>query len=223
MAFESGGGGGGLSRANSSRAAASYQNAGDSAWAGMCSRVEDELRRFTALSSQLKKGVDLVGTARDSEEVRARITAAMERGKDSVADISNLLKTKLADAASADEATLSAKERTARTQQQQRFQRDWSTASGVYSDTLKLWQSKARQHPAPAKAAGGGGGKASKAYPSVGSSSSTTSKAEEEASCVCPPFFLSLPARGLSLPALLTRTQRDPAPLFPFSGSRCSW
>ena len=203
MAFESGGGGG-LSRANSSRAAASYQNAGDSAWAGMCSRVEDELRRFTALSSQLKKGVDLVGTARDSEEVRGRIAAALERGKDSVADISNLLKTKLADAASADEATLSAKERTARTQQQQRFQRDWGTASGVYSETLKLWQSKARQHPAPAKAAGGGG-KASKAYPSVGSSSSTASKAEEEASCVW--HWPRSPGRGLPCHAL-TRAVR---------------
>ena len=43
--------------------------------------MEDELRRFTALSAQLKKSVDLVGSARDSEEVRQRIAAALARGK----------------------------------------------------------------------------------------------------------------------------------------------
>ena len=138
MAFE--GSGGGFSRASSSRAtgasATSYQNAGGegSVWATACSRVEDELRRFTALCSQLKKGVELVGTARDSEEARQKITAALGRGKESVADISNLLRTKLAEAAGAEEAGLSAKERAARKTQQQRFEKDWLTASTAYKE-----------------------------------------------------------------------------------------
>ena len=135
MAFE----GGGFTRASSSRSAgpASYQNAAAgeaSAWAGVVTQVEDELRRFTALSAQLKKSVDLVGSARDSEEVRQRIAAALARGKESVDGISALLRTKLAEAAGKEEAGLSAKDRAARKTQQQRFEKDWLTVSSAYKD-----------------------------------------------------------------------------------------
>lgn len=136
MAFE----GGGFSRSSSSRGAAggaaSYQNAAGegSAWAGVVAQVEDELRRFTALSAQLKKSVDLVGSARDSEEVRQRIAAALARGKESVDGISALLRTKLAEAAGKEEAGLSAKDRAARKTQQQRFEKDWLTVSSAYKD-----------------------------------------------------------------------------------------
>jgi hypothetical protein len=137
MAFE----GGGFSRSSSSRGAAggaaSYQNAAageGSAWASVVTQVEDELRRFTALSAQLKKSVDLVGSARDSEEVRQRIAAALARGKESVDGISALLRTKLAEAAGKEEAGLSAKDRAARKTQQQRFEKDWLTVSSAYKD-----------------------------------------------------------------------------------------
>jgi hypothetical protein len=155
MAFDGGGGGGfarqgsgvgGVARTTSARGAAvSYQNAGESAWAGVVSRVEDELRRFTALTAQLKKGVDAVGSARDSDDVRQKIATAIARGKDSVADISNLLKTKLADLAGAEDEGLSQKERTARRNQQQRFEKDWSSASTAYKDVRGAGGGKRRR------------------------------------------------------------------------------
>ena len=190
MAFDAGGGGGvprqsssGLPRASSSRGAAAssaqtYQGSGDSVWQATCSRVEEELRRLAALTVQLRKSVDAVGTARDSEDVRQKISTSMSKGKDILADIATLLKSKLQEAA--DDTSLSQKERTARRTQQQRFEKDWAAASTAYKEVLQQWQDKAKRNAAPPKG-GAAGGKSQKAYPSIGSASSTTSKAEEEA------------------------------------------
>jgi hypothetical protein len=100
----------------------------------VCGRVEEELRRFATLTSTLKKNVDALGTPRDSEDVRAKITAAVARGKEAVTDISGLLKTNLAEAGATDDASLSQMERTARKTQQQRFEKDWMAASAVYKE-----------------------------------------------------------------------------------------
>lgn len=130
--------GGGLARGSSSRAPASYQNAGASAWTTVCGRVEEELRRFATLTSTLKKNVDTLGTPRDSEDVRTKITAAVARGKEAVTDISGLLKTNLAEAGATDDASLSQMERTARKTQQQRFEKDWMAASAAYKEVRWL-------------------------------------------------------------------------------------
>jgi len=122
-----------LSRGNSSRVQ-SYQGSGENPWTSVCGRIEDELRRFSSLTATLKKNVDTIGSARDSEDIRSKITAAVAKGKDAVADVSGLLKTSLSEASAADDPSLSQKEKAARKVQQQRFEKDWLAASTAFKD-----------------------------------------------------------------------------------------
>ncbi len=115
----------------SSRPSGSYQNA-DRLYTSTCDNVEKQLRLLASYCSAAKKQVELIGGARDSQDLRTKVKAGVVKGTESIKILGTMLKVELAPAV--DSADLSAREKTARKQQMQRYMSDFKSSAEAFED-----------------------------------------------------------------------------------------
>ena len=126
----SSGGAGAIDVGASAASLASYQNA-DRGYLAVCEAIERELKKLTALVAATQKQVDAVGTPKDSLELRKKIEAGIQKGKELSKAVSAQLRDELP--ALADASELTPKERSGRKIQQTRYMNTYKEAVAAFT------------------------------------------------------------------------------------------